>query len=105
MRYVFEFDTVSKQLVATCDGAPVPELAYVELFRHGAPAAGGKAPDFGLRVRQVRDDVSSGVSTEVNTCASAEGAMVEDPNARRDRLAAVMRAALKRVGETPPPGE
>jgi hypothetical protein len=97
MKYVFEFDSVTKQVVATCDGAPVADLRSVCLERSWTNREGQPDPDFTLRVCQMRYDPGSGVLTEMNTCASADGTLVERPT-QADMAAAFGKALAKYTG-------
>lgn len=95
VKYVFEFDSQTKQMVATCDGAPIGDLRYVCMERAWTNREGKPDPDFTLRVSQMRHDQQSGVLTEMHTYASAEGALVERPKAAV--AGAAMLAAFKRM--------
>ena len=97
MKYVFEFDTQTKQLTATADGAPVPDLRSVCLERAWTNREGQPDPDFTLRVSQMRYDQQTGVLTEMYTCASAEGALMPRPTVA-DMAAAFGKAVAKYTG-------
>jgi hypothetical protein len=94
MKFVFEFDTVTKKAVATMDGQPVADLRHVEAYTcsSGKP---GESPDFCLRLRQIRLDEPSGVSEERCVYAAADGSLAD--GVPTDALADVARHMLRRM--------
>ena len=94
MKFVFEFDTVTKQAAATLDGQPLADLSGVEAYSYGPRRPGG-APEFCLKIRRHRHDEQSGVSEEHCVYAAADGGLAD--GVPPDALAGFARKLLARM--------